>query len=741
MPFDLIILPSVGSASVAVLALFMAILQLLFFFKKTELTWFAWSAAICFSAMVYSVGIFIEYNTPQGPLNRFSGLLEFTALIFLVHSVFGFSFSYLGIESRHYHPVAGMFHTLVLVCLWSTDWIVSQTFVAWQFMGLNAPYVEPGLGPLGPVFVLYTALAGCTAVVIWIRFKRVNLRYRRAYLTGMGIWLLLGIHDGMTALGIPTFLYIMEYGFLAFAIAIWWVVFNSFVENTAEEQYGIITEFANDCILVVQDGKIVFGNPAFGNLVGMKTDDSALEEFLNRMAPTDRDKILFHHRELLNGGRGSRSHTVSIRRTDGEQRFVEIVASHIRYWNRPAVLAIMRDMTERVLEEEARQESQKKMARLKKMESLGILAGGVAHDLNNVLSGIVTYPDLILPDLPPESKLRKPIETMQKSGQRAAAIVQDLLTLARRGVETKEVVNLNDIVSEYLATPEYTKTMSFHAGISLQTRLEPDLLNVVGSFVHLSKTIMNLVANAAEAMPNGGQITIQTANRYIDRPFKGYAHMEEGDYTVLKISDTGMGVSSEEKERIFEPFYTKKVMGRSGTGLGMSVVWGTVQDHHGYIDIDSTQGKGTTFTIYLPATRKKPPGRSSLVPLHAYAGNGEKILAVDDVESQREIITALLTRLGYDAVAVSSGEAAISHMKKSRVDLLVLDMIMDPGMDGLDTYRQILNSHPGQKAIIASGFSETGRVKEALKLGAGAYVQKPYTLEKIGSAVRNELDK
>jgi len=375
------------------------------------------------------------------------------------------------------------------------------------------------------------------------------------------------------------------------------------------------------------------------------------------------------------------------------------------------------------------------------MEAIGTLAGGVAHDLNNVLSGIVSYPDLLLMQLPEDSPLRKPILTIQNSGGKAATIVQDLLTLARRGVAVTEVVSLNDIIFDYLKSPEHEKVKSFHPNVKMKTSLDADLLNTLGSPVHLSKTIMNLVSNAAEAMAAGGEILISTENRYINKPIRGYDNVEEGDYIILRVSDTGVGISPKDIERIFEPFYTKKVMGRSGTGLGMAVVWGTVKDHKGYIDVQSTEGKGTTFTLYFPATRQELVKNQASLAIEDYMGKGDSILVVDDVKEQREIAFTILSELGYSVTIVSSGEEAVDYMKNNSADLLILDMIMDPGIDGLDTYKRILKLHPNQKAIIASGFSETDRVKEAQRLGAGAYVKKPYLLEKIGLAVRDELER
>ena len=381
-----------------------------------------------------------------------------------------------------------------------------------------------------------------------------------------------------------------------------------------------------------------------------------------------------------------------------------------------------------------------RLRRAEKMEAIGTLAGGVAHDLNNILSGIVSYPELLLHQLPPDSNLREPVKTIYKSGKRAATIVQDLLTLARRGVAIDEVINLNQIVEEYLKSPEHGKLLTYHPHIRISTRTDPDLMNISGSSVHLSKTLMNLMSNAAESMIRAGEISIVTENCYIDKPIKGYDIVKEGDYVALTVQDTGEGIAPEDLNRIFEPFYTKKKMGRSGTGLGMAVVWGTVQDHRGYIDYESREGEGSRFTLYFPVTRKAK-GEDHHPALQAYTGNGETILVVDDVAEQREIAEAILTTLGYQVKSVPSGEAAIERLKNGPVDLLVLDMIMDPGMDGLDTYRRALKVHPGQKAIIASGFSETERIREVLRLGAASYLKKPYTIENIGTAVKAALER
>jgi CheY-like chemotaxis protein len=250
---------------------------------------------------------------------------------------------------------------------------------------------------------------------------------------------------------------------------------------------------------------------------------------------------------------------------------------------------------------------------------------------------------------------------------------------------------------------------------------------------------MNLVSNAVEAISGAGSVTIRTENRYLDTAIRGYDKVEQGEYVVLEVSDTGSGISSGDVNRIFEPFYTKKKMGRSGTGLGLAIVWGTIQDHNGYIDVQSVEGEGTTFTLYFPVTREAMGEKPGKIPVEDYLGHGEKVLVVDDGEEQRQVATDLLAQLGYVVNAVASGEEAIKYLQSSRADVLILDMIMKPGIDGLETYKRIIEINPQQKAIIVSGFSETDRVKEAQKNGAGAYVKKPYIKEKIGIAIRDEL--
>ena len=380
------------------------------------------------------------------------------------------------------------------------------------------------------------------------------------------------------------------------------------------------------------------------------------------------------------------------------------------------------------------------LVRVRKMEAIGMLAGGVAHDLNNILTGLVSYPELLLLQLPETSDLREPIETIKHSGQKAADIVQDLLTLARRGVVVNNVLNLNDIITDHLRSPEHLRLLSHHAGVEVNTCLEPGIKNIMGSCSHLSKTVMNLLSNAAESMPDGGTITVSTKSVYIDKPIGSYEKVNQGQYIRLSVTDTGSGISEEDCEKIFEPFFTKKVMGRSGTGLGMSVVWGTVKDHNGYIDITTALNEGSTFDLYFPVTERKIEAAPADLPVETYRGHGETLLIVDDLMDQREIAKNIFLKLGYDAATAENGEQALEYLKTHTVDLVILDMVMDPGIDGLETYKRILEIHPGQRAVIASGFSRTERIQNAMDLGVRQFIRKPYSIANIARAVKAALE-
>jgi PAS domain S-box-containing protein len=511
--------------------------------------------------------------------------------------------------------------------------------------------------------------------------------------------------------------------------------------RASDEKYRNLFENANEAIFVVQNRKLVFLNPMTAMITGYSGEKLMAKPFAEFIHPDDRDMVIDRHIRRMEGEELPPVYSFRIIHKDGNIIWVELNAVLISWNGETATLNFLSDITGRKQMEEEKRNLEERLNRAEKMESLGILAGGVAHDLNNVLGIVVGYAEMLLMGTDKSSPVRSKLVNIMEAGQKAATIVGDLLTLARRGVSGRDVVNLNKIIADLRQSPEFEKLSSYNSAVKIKTDLDPDLLNISASSVHLNKTLFNLVSNASEAMKKGGCVTIKTFNRYLDKPIHGYDKIQEGDYVILSVSDTGEGINADDIKRIFEPFYTKKVMGRSGTGLGLAVVWGTVKDHNGYINVESEEGKGSTFTLYFPVTREELSAESLAVSVSEYTGKGESVLVVDDVKEQRNLAEEMLRKLNYTVTSISSGEEALLYFKDHKVDLMILDMIMDPGMDGLDTYRRVLEIHPQQKAIIVSGFSESDRVKSAQSLGAGAYVRKPYVIEKLGLAVKKELDR
>lgn len=395
---------------------------------------------------------------------------------------------------------------------------------------------------------------------------------------------------------------------------------------------------------------------------------------------------------------------------------------------RPHFLEAFIDISEK-------KELEEKLERSKRMEVIGTLAGSVAHDLNNILSGVINYPELMLMTLEEDHPMRSSLETIKKSGHRAAAIVQDLLTLARQNIAISEPVDLAEIINEYMTSPEYDHLRTRYPGVSFTLKERGKIPHIEGSRVHLGKMIMNLVTNSAEAVTGEGNVELELDSIYLDAPVEGYDTVREGEYLLFTIHDNGIGIAPENLNKIFEPFYTNKVMGQSGSGLGMPVVMNTVNEHNGYIQVESTEGQGTTFRIHFPATTSPLPAEELDSPDNLPAGKGERILVVDDLKVQRDIASSLLTHLGYQVETARGGEEALGILENSSFNLILLDMIMEPGIDGLETYSRILSNYPNQKVMLVSGFADADRVETMKELGLNSYIKKPYTLQGLAESV------
>lgn len=403
------------------------------------------------------------------------------------------------------------------------------------------------------------------------------------------------------------------------------------------------------------------------------------------------------------------------------------------------LLGISEDITTQVQSEQERQDLEKRLNQAKRLESIGMMAGGVAHDLNNILSGITGYPDLILRKLPENSELIKPIQSIQDSGIRAAEIVADLLTFTRSAASTRKVHNVHQLIDEYLSSPEYENLRLIYPDVQCLCQFNAPRPHLRCSSVHIKKCLMNLITNASEAITGSGNIHIFTDNQWIDSHVETGEDLSKGEYVVIRIQDTGPGVSETDLEHLFEPFYTKKEMGRSGTGLGLTVVWNTVKDHKGLVLVKSSSS-GTCFELFFPSYQKDEGENFIEVDEErVHLGDEESILIVDDEPQLRDIACQMLDELGYNTVSVSSGESAMDFVKNNSVDLIVIDMLMGAGMNGRQTYAEIKALDPDLRAIIVSGFSEDEDVKETIKMGAYTFVKKPYSLVQLGAAVKKAL--
>ncbi|MDO8671685.1 MAG: PAS domain S-box protein [Dehalococcoidia bacterium] len=379
-----------------------------------------------------------------------------------------------------------------------------------------------------------------------------------------------------------------------------------------------------------------------------------------------------------------------------------------------------------------RKQMEEQLVRSKRLEVAGQIAGQVAHDFNNLLTPMTAYPELVRMELPAGHPIIRYIDQIESAAMQMASINEDLLTLSRRGHFNQAPMTLNGLVKQALMQmPSPPNT------IVIELDLATDLLPISGSATQLLRVVTNLIANSRDAMFDIGSLRVKTENVYLDNDRSGFDRVKVGEYVRLQIQDTGCGMSVETRERIFEPFFTTKAANRRrGTGLGLSVVQSIVQDHYGLMDVTSQMGAGTTFSLYFPICREAVKVEPDI---EVHRGS-ESILIVDDDIIQQEVAGAILKTIGYSVDAVSSGEKAVAYLLEKPVDLVLLDMVMPGGMDGLETYARIKEIRPEQRVIIVSGYAESERVRKAQDLGVGSFLPKPINLQKLAKAVRDELD-
>ncbi|NLB54408.1 MAG: response regulator [Lentisphaerae bacterium] len=420
----------------------------------------------------------------------------------------------------------------------------------------------------------------------------------------------------------------------------------------------------------------------------------------------------------------------------------EIVTSKITLAGVEYLCLFIRDITRRKENEEELSKARDQLARAERLETAGSIAGHIAHDFNNLLTPLLAYPELIKGTLPEDSPAREDLTLIERTAQQIADINQQLLALSRRGHFEQTVINLNDIVLNVMTLMERSELAK---GIRIHLNCSKSLPNIKGSNEQLLRVIQNLCQNAMESMENDGDLVIETLVEPLDNVQipPSYKLENDTDFVRLSISDTGRGIPHDILDKIFDPFFTtKKATKQRGSGLGLSVVHSIVKDHDGFIDIDTYENNGTTFSLYFQPSEES----LEIVDKKIFHANGEKVLIIDDDKLQLEVNSRILNKLGYSVVTAQSGEEAVEVIKKCAQngefpDLLLLDMIMGEGINGTETFRRIKTYNPNQKAVILSGYAESVNVIDAQRLGAGPYIRKPVSIERMSMVLHKELNK
>ena len=510
-----------------------------------------------------------------------------------------------------------------------------------------------------------------------------------------------------------------------------------------EQRFHEIFNHVPDGIVVVdqQTGKIILANRAMGAMLGYPAAELAGLEIAQIHPPQDLPYVREQFGKLARR-EISTVDSIPVKRKDGRVFYVEITVFFITLADKTRMAGVFRDITERKQAAEALLKTRVQLDRAERLEMAGNIAGHIAHDFNNLLTPLMVYPGFIREHLPKDSPALEDLQIIEKTARTIADINQQLLALSRRGYHEQQVLSINEIIQNAV---ELLKHGGQFQKIAVKLDLARDLFNMKGVVQQLTRVIQNLCQNAIEAMgEQGGTLTIRTENCYLDAPLKKYESVAVGEYLKVAVTDTGPGVPAENRDRIFDPFFTTKRSARvHGSGLGLSVVHGIVKDHQGYIDLESEAGQGAIFSLYFPICREEV----TIITSEPLRGGSETLLIVDDDSLQREVVSRMAIKLGYTVLNAPSGEDAIQAVRdcpavgRSFPDLVLLDMVMDPGLNGLQTYQRLKAINPGQKALILSGYEESAKVVQAQALGAGTFVRKPVDIGRLAKAIRQELDR
>ena len=516
--------------------------------------------------------------------------------------------------------------------------------------------------------------------------------------------------------------------------------------KTSEAKFRTFFEFSPDgTVISTEDGKILSANQAYRNMFKIDKEDlsslKATDQYCDAGA---RDKLLA---ELFEFGE-VQNREVLFRKQDGSKLpalvSMNLISAFImeedeRLENEKVLLlTVIKDISEK-------KEVERQLAQAQKMESIGMLAGGLAHDFNNILAGMMGDASLIKIQTSEDDALHKYAQIIEQSAVRGSDLTRKLLAFARGGKYLLENVNLNETAEEVLAILKHTIAKK----IVIVKELAPDLRNVRADASQINQVLLNLCINARDSMAGMDEceLSIETFNIHLEK--RGFAMGEvcpPGEYAGIAVSDTGAGISKELISKIFDPFFSTKEKGQ-GTGLGLSMVFGIIKNHDGYIDVISKPAQGTSFVIYLPAAMaseekgRDTAGVKDMKEAEEAPGGTETILLIEDEDVVRDLGKVLLEQKGYKVLQAEDGEEGISVFKTNcdKIDLVLLDMIM-PNKNGPEVYYEVRKIKPDVKVIIVSGFSLDHQARQLLNDGARTFIQKPYRPNKLLSVIRKVLD-
>jgi len=510
--------------------------------------------------------------------------------------------------------------------------------------------------------------------------------------------------------------------------------------SQSEERYRDYFENAKDAIYVHDlTGRYIMVNKAGEELIGYSREEILQLRISDVVPRSCLDHIHARLKEKL-ADHSLTIYEVEAIRKDGSRVPIE-VSSRLIYENGVpvAVQGSARDISERKRAEEALRASQLQLQQSQKLEAIGQLAGGVAHDFNNMLTAIIGYTDLSLRRVGLENPIRRNLEETKKAAERAASLVRQLLAFSRKQILEPKVLDLNDVVKDM----HKMLTRLIGENIKLATRLETDLGSVKADPCQVEQIIVNLVVNARDAMPRGGRVTIETANIALDdQNASKHVSVKPGEYVMLAVSDTGSGMDQETQARIFEPFFTTKEVGK-GTGLGLSTVYGIVKQSGGNIWVYSEQGLGTVFKVYLPRIDDVTASTMAKLLQETNAPRGtETILLVEDEEVVRGLTRKILMQVGYNVLDAKGGDEAIRlcHAHPGPIDLLLTDVVM-PEISGKEVADRLLELRPSIRVLYMSGYTDEAIVQHGVLDANVKFIQKPFTWVGLTRKVREVLNR